>query len=226
MKSDIQSFPDHKIRLKPGNPLIGTDIEVPGDISSAAYLLAAGCAKKDSVVIIKNVGINPTRVGFIDILKEMGAKVELENQKNVSNEPRADIKIEGALLNGIQIDKKTIAGIIDELPLVAVIATQAQGKTVVKDARELRVKETDRIKAIVESLASMGAKITEREDGFEVQGPTELTGSIVNSYHDHRIAMSLAIAASYAKGKTVIHDTQCMDVSYPGFMQAFYEIIR
>ncbi len=226
MQSDIQSFPDNKVKLIPGKTLTGADIDIPGDISSAAYFLAAGCAKKGSEVIIKNVGINPTRVGFIDILKKMGAKVELTNQKNVSNEPRADVKVEGALLNGIQIDKNMIAGIIDELPLVAVVATQAQGKTIIKDARELRVKETDRIKAIVEGLSGMGANILERDDGFEVFGPTKLSGSIVDSYHDHRIAMSLAIAASYAMGKTVIKETQCMDVSYPEFMQVYDTLIR
>jgi 3-phosphoshikimate 1-carboxyvinyltransferase len=226
MQADIQSFPDHQIRIKPGKTLTGIDINVPGDISSAAYFLAAGCAKEAAEVVINNVGINSTRIGFINVLKKMGAHVELLNEKNISNEPRADIKIKGALLKGTQINKEIIAGVIDELPLVAVVATQARGKTVVKDARELRVKETDRIKAIVEGLAKMGADITEREDGFEVFGPTELSGSVVNSYHDHRIAMSLAIAASYAKGKTVIQETQCMDVSYPEFLQTYHKIIR
>ena len=176
------------------------------------------------IFLIKNVGINPTRIGFVEVLEKMGTKLELLNKKDISNEPRADIKIKGSLLKGIQIDKKMIAGIIDELPLVAVIATQARGKTVVKDARELRVKETDRIKAVVDGLSKMGAKISERDDGFEVIGPTELAGSTVNSYHDHRIAMSLAIAASYAKGKTIIQETQCMDVSYPEFIQVYYKI--
>jgi len=226
MQGDIHSFPDHKIRIRSGKNLTGTDIHIPGDISSAAYFLAAGCAKEGAEIVVKNVGINPTRVGFLDVLIKMGASVELLNQKNVSNEPRADIKIIGALLRGIQIDKEMIASVIDELPLVAVIATQAQGETIIKGARELRVKETDRIKAIVDGLSRMGAKIIERDDGFEVFGPTDLTGSIVNSYNDHRIAMSLAIAASYAKGKTVIQNTECMDVSYPEFMQAYCKITK
>lgn len=226
MQANIQSLPDQKIRIRPGRTLKGVDIDVPGDISSAAYFLAAGCTQEGTKLLIKNVGINPTRTGFIDVLKEMGAKVELLNQRDVSNEPRADIKIEGALLKGIQIDKKMIAGIIDELPLIAVIATQARGKTVVKDAWELRVKEADRIKAIVDGLFRMGADIIERDDGFEVAGPKELTGGIVSSYHDHRIAMSLSIAASYAKDKTVIEESQCMNVSYPEFIQTYYKIIR
>lgn len=226
MQADIQSLRDQRIRLIPGKDLKSVDIDIPGDISSAAYLLAVGCAREGSEVVVKNVGINPTRIGFIDVLKVMGARVEFLNQKNISNEPRADIKIEGASLKGTQINKEVIAGIIDELPLLAVIATQARGKTIVKGASELRVKETDRIQAIVDGLSRMGAKIAERDDGFVVSGPTELSGSIVNSYHDHRIAMSLAIAASYAKGKTVIEETQCMDVSYPEFMQTYYNTIR
>jgi len=156
----------------------------------------------------------------------MGASVELLNKKNVSNEPRADIRIKGALLRGILIDKEMIASVIDELPLVAVVATQAKGETIIQDARELRVKETDRIKAIVDGLSRMGAKIIERNDGFEVFGPIDLRGNTVNSYNDHRIAMSLAIAASYTEGKTVIQETQCMDVSYPEFMQAYSEITK
>ncbi len=226
MQANIQSSPDHKIKINSDKVLTGIDIDIPGDISSAAYFLAAGCAREGSEVTINNVGINPTRIGFIDVLEKMGSQLELVNQTNISNEPRADIKIKGSLLKGIHIDKDMIAGIIDELPLVAVIATQARGKTVVKDARELRVKETDRIKAIVDSLSRMGAKISERDDGFEVIGPTELTGSAVNSYHDHRIAMSLAIAASYAEGKTIIQETQCMDVSYPEFMKVYYKIFH
>lgn len=226
MQGDIHVCPDHKVRIRSGENLTGTDIHIPGDISSAAYFLAAGCAKEGAEIVVKNVGINPTRVGFLDVLMKMGASVELLNKKNVSNEPRADIRIKGALLRGILIDKEMIASVIDELPLVAVVATQAKGETIIQDARELRVKETDRIKAIVDGLSRMGAKIIERNDGFEVFGPVDLRGSTVNSYNDHRIAMSLAIAASYAEGKTVIQETQCMDVSYPEFMQAYSEITK
>ena len=226
MQANIQSFPDRSIRLIPGKELKSVDFDIPGDISSAAYFIAAGCAREGSEVIIKNVGINPTRTGFLEVLNEMGANIQTLNQKDISNEPRADILIKGALLKGIQIDKKIIANIIDELPLVAVIATLAQGKTIVKDAQELRVKESDRIKAIVEGLSRMGADIIENSDGFEISGPTGLSGNTVNSFGDHRIAMSLAVAASYAEEKTVIQETQCIDISYPDFMATYQKIMK
>lgn len=226
MQANIQSFPDQSIRLIPGERLKSADIDIPGDISSAAYFIAAGCAREGSEIIIRNVGINPTRTGFLEVLKEMGANIQMLNQKDISNEPRADILVKGALLKGIQIDKKIIANIIDELPLVAVIATLAQGKTVVKDAQELRVKESDRIKAIVEGMSRMGAHIIENKDGFEISGPTDLYGNTVNSFGDHRIAMSLAVAASYAEGKTVIRGTECINISYPDFMAAYQKIME
>jgi len=226
MQANIQSFPDQSIRLIPGKGLKSVDIDIPGDISSAAYFIAAGCAREGSEIIIRNVGINPTRTGFLEVLKEMGANIQMLNQKDISNEPRTDILIKGALLKGIQIDKKIIANIIDELPLVAVIATLAQGKTIVKDAQELRVKESDRIKAIVEGLSRMGADIIENNDGFEISGPTDLSGNTVNSFGDHRIAMSLAVAASHAEGKTVIRGTECINISYPDFMPTYQKIME
>jgi len=227
MHADIQSFPEQKILLKPGKELKAINIDIPGDISSAAYFLALGCTSKDTELTIKNVGINPTRIAFINLLKKMGAELFFLNKDCLSNEPRADIKVKGnRLLKGIHIEGKVIPNIIDELPLVAVIATQAQGKTVVSNAQELRVKETDRIRAIVEGLSRMGAKIVEKPDGFEIFGTTELSGNIVDSYNDHRIAMSLAIAASFAKGKTVIREFQCVDISFPGFIKNYYDIIK
>ena len=226
MQANIQSFPDQKIRLIPGKELKGVDIDIPGDVSSAAYFIAVGCVREGSEIIIRNVGINPTRTGFLEVLKEMGANIQMYNQKSISNEPRADILIKGAILKGIQIDKKMIANIIDELPLVAVMATLAHGKTIVKDAQELRVKESDRIKAIVEGLSRMGADIIEKNDGFEILGPTDLTGNTLNSFNDHRIAMSLAVAASYAEGKTVIRETECIDISYPDFIPTYQKIME
>ena len=226
MQANIQICSGQQIRLIPGKELKGVDIDIPGDISSAAYFIAAGCARKGSEIIIKNVGTNPTRTGFLEVLREMNADVRIINQRVISNEPRGDICIKGSTLQGTQIDKRIIANIIDELPLIAVLAAIAQGKTIVRDARELRVKESDRIKAIVEGLSRMGANIIERDDGFEISGPTDLSGNEVNSFHDHRIAMSLAVAASYAIGKTVIKDGQCMDISYPSFMPAFNKILN
>ncbi|MDD4362842.1 MAG: 3-phosphoshikimate 1-carboxyvinyltransferase, partial [Atribacterota bacterium] len=182
--------------------------------------------RKDSELIIRNVGINKTRTGFLDVLKKMGANITIINKKVISNEPRADLLLKGGLLKGIKIDQKIIANIIDELPLVAVLGALAKGKTIVEQAQELRVKESDRIKAIVEGLARMGAKIIEKEDGFEIIGPAKLKGNTVNSYKDHRIAMSLTIAASYAEGKTIIQDAQCIDISYPGFVNSYQEVMK
>lgn len=225
MEADIKVLPERKISLKPGKNLKGVFIDVPGDISSAAYFLALVCAREEAEIVVKNVGINPTRTGFLNVLEQMGAKISLLNKKVISHEPRADIKISGAPLKGIVIDKKIIPRIIDELPLVAVIATQAEGKTVIKDAQELRVKETDRITSIVQGLTKMGAHIFEREDGLEVVGPTQLRGNIVESFFDHRIAMSLVIAASYATGKTMIKQEECIDISYPDFLKTYFQLL-
>ena len=156
----------------------------------------------------------------------MGAVIEISNVQMKSNEPRADIKIEGAELTGIKINKEIIGKLIDELPLIAVLATQARGKTIVSDAKELRVKETDRITAIVTELKKMGASITEKEDGFVINGPTRLKSAVCKSYNDHRIAMSLAVAALYADGKTVIEDAECIDISYPEFFDTLKELIK
>jgi 3-phosphoshikimate 1-carboxyvinyltransferase len=227
MQADIQStaIPEKKITIKPGKNLKGGYIDIPGDFSSASYFIALVCAREGAEIIIKNVGINPTRTGFLTVLKEMGANITLFNKKIISNEPVADIKVNGSSLRGISIDKKVIPSIIDELPLMAVIATQAKGKTIVKGAQELRVKETDRIKTMVKELAKMGANILESEDGFEIMGPTDLRGDTLNSYFDHRIAMSLVVAASYAGGKTVIGQRECINISYPDFLKSYFKLI-
>jgi 3-phosphoshikimate 1-carboxyvinyltransferase len=225
MKADIQVV-SPKIKITGKKVLQGAEIFIPGDISSAAYFLAAASARKGSGVIIKGVGVNPTRMGIIEILKKMGAVIKISNVQMKSNEPRADIKIEGNELVGIEINREMIGKLIDELPLIAVLATQARGKTVVSDAKELRLKETDRITAIVTELKKMGASITEKEDGFEIIGPTRLKGAVCKSYHDHRMAMSLAVAALYADGKTIIEDAECIDVSYPRFFHTLKKIIK
>ena len=225
MKADIQVI-SPKIKITGKKVLQGAEIFIPGDISSAAYFFAAASARKGSKVIVKGVGINPTRTGIIEILKKMGAVIEISNVQMKSNEPRADIEIEGNELVGIEINREMIGKLIDELPLIAVLATQARGKTVVSDAKELRLKETDRITAIVTELKKMGASITEKEDGFEIIGPTRLKGAVCKSYHDHRMAMSLAVAALYADGKTIIEDAECIDVSYPRFFHTLKKIIK
>lgn len=224
MQADIKISPP-EIKVMGGKELKGADIFVPGDISSAAYFIAAASILKGSQIIIKQVGINPTRTGIIEILKKMGAKINILNYRIKSNEPRADLMIEYSKLKGIEIKKGNVPFLIDELPLIAVMATQAQGKTVVSGAKELRVKETDRIKAIVSELRKMGADIEEREDGFAVNGPTKLQGAVCKSYNDHRIVMSLAVAALLAEGKTVIKNSECIDISFPEFEKILQKMI-
>lgn len=224
MQADIKISPP-EIKVMGGKELKGADIFVPGDISSAAYFIAAASILKGSQIIIKQVGINPTRTGIIEILKKMGAKINILNYRIKSNEPRADLMIEYSKLKGVEIKKGNVPFLIDELPLIAVMATQAQGKTVVSGAKELRVKETDRIRAIVSELKKMGADIEEREDGFRVNGPTKLQGAVCRSYNDHRIVMSLAVAALLAEGKTVIKNSECIDISFPEFEKILQKMI-
>ena len=225
MQADIKISPP-EIKIKGGTELRSTDIFIPGDISSAAYFIAAASILRDSRIIIKQVGVNPTRTGIIEILKKIGTKIDILNYQIKSNEPRADLMIEYSKLKGVEIKKENVPFLIDELPLIAVVATQAQGKTVVSGARELRVKESDRIKAIVSELKKMGADIEEEEDGFTVNGPTRLQGAVCESYNDHRIAMSLAVAALLAEGKTVIKNSECIDISFPGFENTLQNLIN
>jgi 3-phosphoshikimate 1-carboxyvinyltransferase len=225
MQADIM-ISHQEIIIIGGKFLKGTDIFIPGDISSAAYFIAAASILKDSQIVISQVGVNPTRTGIIKILKRMGAKINILNYQVKSNEPQADLEIEYSELKGIEIMPEEVPFLIDELPLIALVATQAQGKTIVSGAKELRVKETDRLKAIVSELKKMGANIKEKEDGFIVVGPSKLQGAACESYHDHRIAMSLAIAALLAEGKTVIKNSECIDISFPGFENTLQKLIN
>jgi 3-phosphoshikimate 1-carboxyvinyltransferase len=225
MQADIK-ISSPQITIKGGIELKSTDIFIPGDISSAAYFIAAASILKDSQIIIKQVGVNPTRTGIVEILKKMGTKIDLLNYHIKSNEPQADLEIDYSELKRVEINQEDVPSLIDELPLIAIVATQAQGKTVVSGARELRVKETDRIKAIVSELKKMGADIEEKEDGFVVNGPTSLQGAVCESYNDHRIAMSLAVAALLAEGKTVIKNSECIDISFPGFEMTLQNLIN
>ncbi len=225
MQADLKIFPP-EVKVMGGKELKGTEIFIPGDISSAAYFIVAASILKGSQIIIKQVGVNPTRTGIIEILNKMGATIDTLNYQIKSNEPQADLKIEYSKLKGVEIKKENVPFLIDELPLIAVVATQAQGKTVVSGAKELRVKETDRIKAMGSELKKMGADIEEREDGFIVEGPCKLKGAICESYNDHRIAMSLAVAALLAEGKTVIKNSECIDISFPGFEKTLQKLIN
>jgi len=225
MQADIKICPP-KIKIRGGRELKGTDIFVPGDISSAAYFIIAASMLKDSQVIIKQVGFNPTRIGIVKILNKMGAKIDILNHQIKSNEARVDLKIEYSELKGLEVTKENVPFLIDELPLIAVLATQAQGETVVSGAKELRVKESDRIKAIVSELKKMGTDIKEKDDGFIVRGPSKLHGAVCDSYNDHRIAMSLAVAALLAEGKTIIKNSECIDISFPGFKKTLQKLIN
>ena len=195
----------------------GKEIDVPGDISSAAFFIVTTLITPNSLLRINNVGVNPTRTGIIDVLHRMGANIELQNERIISNEPRADIVVLSSELVGVKIEGEIIPRIIDEIPIIAVTATQARGVTEIRGAKELRVKESDRIKTVASELRKMGAQIEELEDGLRINGPTKLHGAKIDSYGDHRIAMSSAIAGLIADGETVIHDTACIETSFPGF---------
>ncbi|MBI4744493.1 MAG: 3-phosphoshikimate 1-carboxyvinyltransferase [Actinobacteria bacterium] len=208
------------------SPFNGQEILVPGDISSAAFFIVAGLIIPDSEITIKNVGINPTRIGFLEVLKQMGAQIKQENWQLKNGEPRADLIIKSSRLNGITIEGEIIPRLIDEIPILAVAAALANGTTIIKDAKELRVKETDRIKAIYNELKKMGAEIEEKEDGFIVEGPAKLKGAVCESYNDHRIAMAMSIAGLAAEGETIINNTVCINISFPNFEEILNLCIR
>jgi 3-phosphoshikimate 1-carboxyvinyltransferase len=214
----------NKIILKKSKRLQAKEIIIPGDISSAAYLIALATIIPETEIQLNNVGMNPTRIGILDALKTMGADISVLNFKTLSNEPVADLVVKHKMLKGMEISGKLVPRLIDEIPIIAVVATQAEGITVVKDAQELRVKETDRIKTIVIELKKMGAKIDEKEDGFIVEGPTRLRGATCNTFGDHRIAMTLTIAGLVADGITKIDDVHCIGISFPEFIQRIKEV--
>jgi 3-phosphoshikimate 1-carboxyvinyltransferase len=195
---------------------------VPGDLSSAAFLLAAGLLRGSGELVVKGVGVNPTRTGFIDVLKAMGASCRLMRATETSGEPIADIAVKASKLKGVEIRGELIPRLIDEIPILAVLATQAEGRTVIADAAELRVKESDRLKSLSAELSKMGARISETPDGLIIEGRvpqsgTPLKGAPVHSYGDHRLAMALAVAALVAEGPTTIDDVECVSTSFPTF---------
>ena len=199
--------------------LTGKTVAVPGDISSAAFFLVAGCIVPGSEVIIQNVGLNFTRSGIIDILLSMGARMEIFNERQECGEPVGDILVRHNPLQAVTISGEIIPRLIDELPVIAVAACAAEGTTTINGAGELRVKETDRIACLCEELRRMGARVTELEDGMVIEGPVSLNGCRCCSHGDHRIAMALTVAALTAGGRTVIEDAECINISFPGFRQ-------
>jgi 3-phosphoshikimate 1-carboxyvinyltransferase len=199
--------------------LAGREVEVPGDISSAAFFLVAGLIVPGSELLLKNVGVNPTRSGIIDILQRMGGAIELLNPRELSGEPVADLLVKSSDLQGIEISGDLVPRAIDEFPVVSVAAAFATGVTWIRDARELRVKETDRIAAMCDTLGKLGGQIEPLEDGMRITGGGVLRGGKVNSFGDHRIAMSMAVAALRATGEVVIEDTACTATSFPNFWE-------
>ena len=212
------------IRMNGKQVLKPVDIYVPGDISSAAFFLVAAAAKRDSSLVIKKVGLNPTRTGIIDVLTQMGAQIEISNEKRIGGELLGDVKISSSSLIGIEISGDIIPRLIDEIPIIALLATQAEGRTVIKDAAELRVKETDRIAAVVEVLTTLGASVTATEDGMIIEGNQELTGGNISAYHDHRMAMMGAIASFFTTEDIVIDDISSIAISYPSFFEDLKKI--
>jgi len=205
------------VSLRGGQSLTGTHVEVPGDISSAAFFLVAGAIAKDSSIRLEHVGLNPTRSGIIDVLELMGANLEVDMNEADVGEPIGTVTITSSNLKGVEIGGSLIPRLIDEIPIIALLATQANGTTIIKDAEELKVKETDRIVAVVQELKKLGADIEATDDGMIIRGPVTLTGGQLKSYGDHRIGMMAAIASVVSTGPIEIEQTSCISVSYPNF---------
>ena len=210
--------------IQPGRELHGQKLTVPGDISSAAYFIAAGLIVPDSEIRITNVGINPTRAGILKVCDDMGARIELSNERTEGGEKIADITVRTSRLHGTVIEGDIIPALIDEIPVIAVMAAVAEGTTVIRDAAELKVKETDRIETVTDNLKAMGCDVTPTEDGMIINGG-KLKGASIHTLLDHRIAMAFSIAALAAEGRTRILDSKCVDVSYPAFYDTFEELL-
>jgi len=208
---------DNRVSLMGTATIRAHEFNVPGDLSSAAFLLAAGLLRSPMGVNVRGIGVNETRIGFLDLVKAMGGKIRLAHATEWAGEPVADIEAKQSDLKAVEIKGEIVPRAIDEIPILAVLATQAQGRTVISDAKELRVKESDRLASICAELNRMGARIREKPDGLEIEGPTPLRGAVVKSYGDHRLAMSLAVAALVAEGPTTIDDVACVNTSFPEF---------
>ena len=210
---------DIEITITPGGEpkLQPLDLTIPGDFSSAAFFIAAGAIVPDSEVILTGVNTNDRRTGLIDVLSRMGMTLTLDDEREEGGEPVANLIIPTQELHGTEVGGDDVVRMIDEFPILMVVALQAEGETGVRDAQELRVKETDRIAVMAGELRKMGAEVTEHPDGFAIRGKQSLHGATVDSHDDHRIAMSMAIAALVADGETIIEDAGCIHDSFPGF---------
>lgn len=214
------------VRITGGQQLTGTNIHVPGDISSAAFFLVAGAIVPNSCITLKNVGLNPTRTGIIDVMQEMGADITIIPYEEDAFEPCGDIIIKTSNLKGITIKGDLIPRLIDEIPVIALLASQAEGVTVIQNAEELKVKETNRIDTVVNELKKLGANIDATDDGMIINGKTELTGGTVSSYGDHRIGMMLSIAAAICKEDVYLENEESIFISYPSFFNHLESLIK
>lgn len=212
--------------IRQAKELYGTEIVVPGDISSAAYFIAAGLMVPHSEILIKGVGINPTRSGILSVCREMGGSVSILNETTGSGEPMADLLVKSSTLHGTTIGGAIIPTLIDELPMIAAMACMAEGETVIKDAAELKVKESNRLTVMVNALSSMGADVEETADGMIIRGQRPLHGAVIDSKLDHRIAMTFAVLSLCADGETTIQGRECVNISYPGFYEDLKNLMR
>lgn len=210
-----------RVSVSPGVEFSGTELEIPSDISSAAFFIVAALLNPGSEIMVKNVGLNPLRTGVLDILGEMGADISVENRRECCGEPVGDLIARHGALRAVRVEGGSVSRAIDELPVISVAACFAEGETVISGAGELRVKETDRISAMTGELSKLGADIRETPDGMIINGTGELRGARCESRGDHRVAMSLAVAATRARGETVIGDAGCVSISFPEFFPLF-----
>ena len=214
------------ISLRPGRELAADKVEIPSDISSASFFMVAASILKNAELCLKRVGINPTRIGIIEVLEAMEADIQIINMSSDSFEPQADIIVKSKALKPFKIEGNLIPRLIDEIPVLMVAATQASGESIIKDAAELRVKETDRISSMVCGLRKLGASINVAGNDVIIKGPTALKGGVVSSFGDHRTAMSMIIAGLAAEGETTVLDTACIKTSFPGFMDIIAKLKR
>jgi len=212
------------ITIESGQKIIARDIYVPGDISSAAFFMVGASILMGSDVIVRDVGLNPTRTGVIDVLKKMGATIEIIDLRDPEGEPVGDVRVVSAPLKGTEIRGEIIPRLVDELPVICIAAAVAEGETIIKDAAELRVKESDRIAVMAQCLVSMGVDVETFGDGMKITGGRRLKGAVCNSHGDHRIAMSMAIAGLVAEGGITIEDTECIQTSFPRFEEMLHRI--
>lgn len=225
--ADIESN-DFKIDINPVKELFSVEnINVAGDISSAAFIIVAASIMKNSEVVIKNIGLNETRTGILDVLKAMNGSFEIIDRRFEGGEIVGDLVVRYSKnLTGTTIDSSLIPRLIDEIPVIAILATQAHGTTIIKDAKELKVKESNRIKAVVDNLKNMGADIEELEDGMVIKGKTDLRGFHIKTFNDHRIAMAFSVASLISEGKVTLDNTACIDISFPGYFDLINNLLK